>query len=486
MHATYIRRDFLKLSGLGLLGVAGQALAAGEQRPRPNMLVVITDQQHAGMLSCTGNPWVKTPNMDRLAKHGVRFEKAYCANPVCVPSRFSMFTGTLPSAIAMESNGDDHHPVSEKILHNAMGNVLRRAGYQTMYAGKIHLPGQPGVRGRIEAYGFERLAPQDPNGRDEAVGACVQFLQQKHAQPFLLVASLINPHDICYMAINAYARHEGGKIKDGPQQQCLAAALQKPAGVSEQEFFEKHGPPLPSNYEIPAQEPEALSVKKGQRSFRAYTRENWSDQDWRMHRWAYARLTERVDAQIGRILDALEQAGLDKNTLVVFTSDHGDMDAAHRLEHKSMPYEEAIHVPFIVSWKGVTPGGTVDRERLVSTGLDLIPTLCEFAGIPVPTELPGRGVRALAEGRVANDWRKTLVIENTHTRILHMGRSKYVICHAGENREQFVDLDKDPGEMKNMAADPAYKTQVEQGRKALQEWYAKSGLALDRKYIVSD
>jgi choline-sulfatase len=128
----------------------------------------------------------------------------------------------------------------------------------------------------------------------------------------------------------------------------------------------------------------------------------------------------------------------------------------------------------------------VDREHLVSAGLDLIPTLCDFAGIQVPSELKGKSVRKLAEGSSVNEWRKTLVVENEKLRVLHMGRSKYAAYAKGEKREQYMDLEKDSGEMKNFAADPAYKPQVEEGRKLLKEWYKVNDLNLDAKYIVGD
>ena len=120
-----------------------------------------------------------------------------------------------------------------------------------------------------------------------------------------------------------------------------------------------------------------------------------------MHRWAYYRLTEQVDRQMGQVLQALREAGLEEKTLVVLTSDHGDMDGSHRLEHKSMFFEEAARVPFIVSLRGVTKPGLVDNQHLVSSGLDLIPTLCDFAGLKPPAVPRGCSVRALAEGRAA-------------------------------------------------------------------------------------
>jgi arylsulfatase A-like enzyme len=108
------------------------------------------------MLSCTGNPQLQTPNLDRLARTGARFERAYCGNPVCVPSRFCMLSGTMPSRIGMETNGEIGNAVPQKIFDNTMGTVFRRAGYQTVYGGKTHVPGG-GAKRVIERYGFDSL-----------------------------------------------------------------------------------------------------------------------------------------------------------------------------------------------------------------------------------------------------------------------------------------------------------------------------------------
>jgi len=110
-----------------------------------------------------------------------------------------------------------------------------------------------------------------------------------------------------------------------------------------------------------------------------------------MHRWAYCRLTERVDALIGKVLDAIWESGIEKDTLIIFSSDHGDMDSAHRMEHKTIFYEESINTPLIVTQVGQTPAGAVDKTHLISNGLDLLPTLCAFAEIRVPAGLKGSG-----------------------------------------------------------------------------------------------
>jgi choline-sulfatase len=258
-----------------------------------------------------------------------------------------------------------------------------------------------------------------------------------------------------------------------------------PAGVSRSEFFNRLCPPLPDNFEVPQGEPPGVR-QSDWRPFRAYVQAHWTAEQWRLHRWAYARLTERVDAEIGTVLQALRDAGLEDRTVVVFTSDHGDMDASHRMEHKSMPYEEAIHVPLIVSWKGVTPGGAVDRTHLVSTGLDLIPTLCDFAGISSPLELKGRSVKPLAVSDAARaQWRDVLVVENEGCRVVRSERYKYAVYGAGEPREFLLDEQADPGEMRNLAGDPAHRQVLEQHRALLKRWYQEHGESLDAKYVVS-
>ena len=113
------------------------------EQQRPNVLFIMTDQQHAGMMSCTGNQWLKTPALDRLAASGTRFERAYASNPVCVPSRFSLQTGLMPSAIGMSRNEDSPQAaVTDAMVQQSLGNLLQQAGYETVYGGKVHLPGR--------------------------------------------------------------------------------------------------------------------------------------------------------------------------------------------------------------------------------------------------------------------------------------------------------------------------------------------------------
>ncbi len=448
-------------------------LAALVASARPNVLVICTDQQQAGMLSCAGNSWLKTPAMDSLAHTGARFARAYCGNPVCVPSRTGMFTGYTPARLGIEVNGDKAKVrIPADIQQKAMGSLFRDAGYEAAYAGKVH------VVGGVAKCGFDQL--KAAAGDEGTAAACVGFLKQKHEKPFLLVASFVNPHDICYLEFDTSRRvkaADAAEDDDGGGQVAkanVAAALQRPAGVSEAEFFAKHCPPLPANFEPQENAPDALGQPSGR----------WSVDQWRQHRWAYCRLTEQADREIGRVLQALRDAGLEEKTVIVFTSDHGEMDGSHRSRRKGKFFEEAARVPFIVSLKGVTKPGLVDSQHVVSSGQDLIPTLCDFAGIEPPEALLGRSVRALAEGRAAPDWRPYVVSETHGGRMICSGRYKYCVYEKGLSREQLVDLEKDPGEMKNLAADPAYADILARHRQYLREWVETDHDKLAEGYLV--
>lgn len=456
------------------------AALAQQGAGKPNLLLIITDQQHAGMLSCAGNKWLQTPAMDSLAARGVRFELAYASNPVCIPSRVSMVTGHMPSRFGMRSNDEGRNPAPKEAIDQAMGWILRGAGYRTVYGGKTHW-----MRGMtIESIGFEQLTRDE---RDELADRCAEFLRQPHEKPFLLVASFINPHDICYMAIDDFTRSTGKEPmypQSRVERQRLAEALQMPPGVSEDEFFARLCPPLPDNFEVPKLEAEAVALHYlSARSFRLWARENWDQRRWRQHRWAYCRLTEMVDRQIGHVLDALRSSGRDKDTVVIFTSDHGDLDAAHRLEHKSILYEEAARVPLIVGGPGVSRAGAVDRDHFVSVGLDLIPTLCDYAGVDPPPNLLGRSIRPLVDGRAADDWPDQVVVESQAGRMLRTKRFKYVVYQSGRYREQLIDLERDPGEMENLAEDPQFRNVLEQHRRRLRQWVEHAGDAIGATYV---
>lgn len=481
------RREFITATAATAIGLTlgERTLATEGPKPdsRPNVLFIMSDQQHAGMMSCTPNKWLKTPALDRLAASGIRFERAYACNPVCVPNRFSLQTGLMPSAIGMGQNSDSgRSAVTDIMLRQSLGRIFQKAGYETVYGGKVHLPRK---MNNVQKLGYRNLTA---NSRRGLADACAKFIREQHTKPFFLFASFINPHDICYMAINDFRRTKAQAPIGNTDSKTCEAILDRARNSGDiRAFVEKNCPPLPANHEVPEAEPGCITQKYvNARSFRAYVREKWTNNQWRLHRWAYCRLTEMVDKEIEIVLDALREAGMEDNTLIVFTSDHGDMDSAHRMEHKSVLYEESVRVPFIMSYKGRIQAGVVDNTHLVSNGLDLLPTLCDYAGIETPQRLHGRNLRPLAEGKNTNQWRDFVISESQNGRMLRTGRFKYCIYDSGKHREQLIDLKRDPGEMKNLARADDYKDVLHKHRQFLQGWVEKTGDRIAAEYLNTE
>ena len=453
--------------------------SASAKAPKPNILFIMTDQQHWRMLSCFGNPWVKTPHMDSIAATGARFDNAYTTFPQCVPARVSLVTGRMPSYFGVQQNtATIDAQFLPRINHaHTLGALFQAAGYDTVYGGKVHLPtalaGESAVKKQesVSGIGFRTLSADWKRNMAEA---CAAYLRSKHDKPFFMFASFINPHDICGVN-DKLAKSAGQPFGQWSAQFRDGKKLGWPAGVSREQFFAKGCPPLPRNNALPQGEP-ALAAVPEYRSFQKLTEEQW-----RFQQWAYCRLVEDVDACVGTILKALRAAGLEDSTLIVFTSDHGDMNGAHKLANKRALYEEATRVPFIVSFKGKTKPGSVDAQHLLSTGLDMLPTVCDYAGIAVPPDLPGRSVRMLAEGKPANQWRDDVMIELSRGRALRTARYKYI--WYADDSEQLFDVQTDPGELHDLKTDSKLKPVLEDHRRRLAAARARlsDGLVLNVK-----
>lgn len=421
-----------------------------------NVLIIMTDEQSADAMSyIAGKKYLNTPNMDQLAEQGVLFSKAYCANPLCTPSRSSMFTGRYPHELGIMDN--------EKTDVNAsafpvMGAYFAAQGYETGYVGKWHIPAFPLRDKKIS--GFQWSENNQLGGADSLLpGSAIRFINQKRAQPFLLVVSFVNPHNICEWA-------RGDKLPDGTigsapaQAECPPLLPNRAPTVNESDINRDMRLAIQANPKFPVGD--------------------YDDAKWREYRWAYYRLIEKVDGYIGRVINALRISGQYENTLIVFLSDHGDMQGAHRWNQKTVFYEESARVPFILSAPDLTPGKT---DRLVNTGIDLIPTICAYTGVDLPAELPGNNVlkaspgpryvvvsNRLAVGKNIFPGRKEFKPEG---RMLRSKRYKYWIYDEGEQRESLFDIDKDPGEMKDLATLPEYKDLLSKHRRYLKEWAEK-------------
>jgi choline-sulfatase len=445
------RRDFIKLSSSAVALLANTALTrnvlAGRQgrKPKPkNILLILTDQQHIDTIAAGGCRHVRTPALDRLKTSGISFTLSYTANPLCSPARSAIFTGRTSSECEVYVNGRSVRPD----IPNLGQWFSEHTDYETFYAGKWHLPRTytsniPGfkvVNTGIGGFGY--LC-------DTAMSrACEGFLQNRSkSKPFLLVASFMQPHDICeWLRLNM---DDPGKLRY-PE---LAGEL----------------PELPDNFEYDDNEPEAIRKKRlGNEPFKG----NWDKLQWRYYRWSYYRNIEQVDAEIGRVLRAIKDSGREKDTLVVFTADHGEGMGHHQMVRKSSFYNEAAKVPLLFSWPGHIVENKTDTIHLTS-GLDITPTLCDYAGIQPPADMRGVSLRPIIEAKrgSSHDFIVSEVSTNTG-RMVRTEGYKY-ITYKGNLVEQLFNMKNDPGETVNLAANASYASTLAEHQKLLRDFESK-------------
>ena len=459
------RRRFLRAAGAIAVVSAADRLRASPTPHPPNVLILTTDQQFADAMSCRmGSQFLHTPNMDRLAARSLVFRRAYSANPLCMPSRASMVTGRYPVTTGIETNG---RATLDPARFPSLGTIFARQGYATAYFGKWHLPYPIQAK---DAHGFDEMhadvvfTNHDRNLDTRTAAEASQFLATKRSRPFLAWVSFLNPHNICEWA-------RGESLPQGPI---------GPAPPAD------NCPPLRSNHDPQKDEPDIMTLmRRSYQSNPMFPVGNFDDAKWRQYQWAYYRLIEKVDAQVGVVLQALHENHLEQNTIVVFAADHGDCQGAHRWNQKTVFYEESARVPFLVSYPGVVRTGVTDH--LVNTGIDLVPTLCSLAGIKRPASGDGISLMKTATRTSARDSRNYVVASNdmdqgrpvdgttphAKGRMVRSQRYKYCAYDHGEHRESLVDLESDPGEMVNLAADPKHRKILLQHRQMLAEWCAK-------------
>ncbi|MHC5211787.1 MAG: arylsulfatase [Planctomycetota bacterium] len=454
----------------------------------PDILLLMADQFRGDALGCAGHPAVRTPHLDRLAREGAWFRRAYSSTPSCTPARAALLTGMSPWGHGMLG----YSRVAPRYAVE-LPELFRAAGYITHAVGKNHFDPQRATHGyevveldesgRVESEGFEsdyrrwfrERAPARAPGRDpDATGlgwndyraaayalpeelhptrwvadrACAFLDAYDEAQPFLLKVSFARPHspyDPPQRLLDSYADAEIPAAHRGAWSETAFARFSDP---------EAHGA----------------------------ARNNLGPElTWASRAAYYASITF-IDEQVGRILDALERSGRLERTLIVFLSDHGDMLGDHHLWRKTYAYEGSARIPLILWWgdelaaarrgevhRGELPRGEVRGEPVEIR--DVLPTLLDGAGLPVPAEVEGRSLFDLLRADAA-PWREVLDLEHATTywpgnvwNALTDGRFKYVY-HARDGREQLFDLDRDPGETRDLAPDPAH-------RDALAGWRAR-------------
>lgn len=447
-----------------MLGFALSLLAGHVTgQTKPNVLFIMTDQQSHDMMSCAGNKWLCTPNMDKIAGRGYRFDRSYCVNPVCMPSRFSLMTGHYASEVGVKENTQAYDAAKARqiLSRDALGNIFRKAGYETLYSGKTHLYGTKDV----SEYGF-KINTTDPYDGPAlyAEETFAEIGKSKQAKPFLMFLSFLNPHDICYKA-GADKRFPDDLSAANGRETKRLLALQTIMSAAE---YRKQVPPRATNpAPISDEVPAMVAMDVASRA--------WDDAQWDLYNWMYHRLTESVDTQVGRVLTALKNAGLEEDTIIVFTSDHGDMHGAHGLMLKNVMFEECQRVPLIFAGKGIK-SNFVDTSTLTCNGLDFLPTICDLVGIESPKGIPGVSLKPYLTDAGAKPVRQHIITEDHNSHQIHDGRHKYTIFELPGYPETLTDLEGNPGETINYAQNASYAKIKESLKKMLLENLATRGL----------
>ncbi len=447
---TFDRRSFLRTTASALGATAALtsgtrlARAADPANARPNLLFIVCDQMNLDAMSYLGNPHVRTPNLDRLAQRGVTFMESHSTNPVCSPARSSLFTGRMPVETGVVHND---LPIRQGMPN--LGEWLRDgAGYETVYCGKWHLPQGYAY---ADMAGFRALPTGAGQGElDDAwvSRTCEAYLRNRGAnpdQPFLLVASFMHPHDICYWML--------------APETLVPDEMPFPALMDQL-------PALPPNHKSFPEGPPQVGT-----GFPGFD----TDLRWRYYLYNYHRMVEMLDSDVGRLLDALEQTGLAENTVVVFTSDHGEGAARHSNVQKWHPYDESMKVPMLCACPSRIQPGVIDRTHLVS-GLDVMSTLSDYAGIEPPPNARGLSLRPLLEGRQP-EWRDHLVCDwKAEGKVVRTPQYK-LVTYANEPKVQLFDMQQDPWEMTTLADDPRFAGVIDEHRKLLDAWNARMDVA---------
>ncbi|HYN69460.1 MAG TPA: sulfatase-like hydrolase/transferase [Candidatus Eisenbacteria bacterium] len=468
--------------------------AEGTRRRRPNILLIVSDQERADVLGCYGSPWRNTPNLDRLAGEGVRFEACIAPTPICSPTRASLLTGLYPHGHGILNNTHEPDAIRTELPLDipTFPRLLNDAGYRLGYVGKWHI-------GRLppEAYGFHDVVSMHPDivaGTTEeslVVGepALDDPVYARYPRGRLLIAG-IDPRpveetetrrdgDATIGLLERYAKADAPFFLrvdfEGPHHPYMPpepfASLVDPAAI----------PPWPNFEDDCSPKPAAQARLLEQRGVA-----RWSWADWQPVVARYLEFVAFMDSEIGRILDAVDRFGLRDDTVVVHTADHGDMTGSHGGQFNKGPlmYEEVCRVPLIVRhpWIGVigVRGGPVGSPALM-------PTILDLAGVPQPAglhveslvpDLAAAGPVAVAgaagepPGRAAfaeysgEEWGLYTM------RMIRTATAKYVYSPHG--MDELYDLEADPHELLNRADDPAAASLRRDLREQLRDWMIRT------------
>jgi len=467
------RREFLKISAVGGASMALESCAgltkrrnAGSSR-RPNLLFVFADQLGYTRCGYAGDAKARTPNIDALARQGVNFCNAVSNMPVCAAYRASLFTGKYPTSTGMVIN-----ELRMRTGHECFGHVLTHSGYQTGYIGKWHLyanelgnhhdpknsfvppgPNRLGFDGYWAAYnfhhGYYNAYYHTDSPRKIFYG---ENVYEPDAQTDLMIDFLSGSAkaDKAFAAFLSYGTPHDPWADDNVPEEY-------------RKMFEGVSFPNPPNYKD-------RNDKYADGWGRLNPEHRKSLETWRRNYYA---MTANLDWNIGRLLDALDKAGLAQNTIVVFTSDHGEMFGAHGRRAKNIFYEEAARIPFIIRWPVNIPAGLVSDAPLST--VDMMPTILSLMDLKIPEDVEGMDLGSCALGRKGPEPQAAMLQntgacaawENGHEwRALRDKRYTYAVYRVDKS-ELLFDNKNDPYQMTNLAADPGHVKTLARFRKML-------------------
>ncbi len=445
---------------LGVLLAAGAMFAAAPAQ-RPNVLFIAVDDMNND-LGCYGSPIVKSPNIDQLAARGVRFDRAYCQFPLCSPSRASIMTGLRPDQTRVFDLQYHFRTGLPDVV--TMSQLFMQNGYYAARIGKIYHygnPGQIGTDGLDDAPSWKevfnpagidktKLEPQIINHTPKrGLGSSLSFLADKEGRD--------EDHTDGMVATQAIALLE----KHQKEPFFLAVGFYKPhcPYVAPQKYFDLYPldkidvPEIPKDFEKSVPE-SALSSTKPWPNYQL------DRQKLREAKQAYYATISFVDAQIGRVLGALDRLGLRDNTIVVFWSDHGYHLGERGLWMKQSCFEESARVPLVIAGPNTKAGGISKRNVEL---VDVYPTLADLAGLTPPANLPGASLRTLL-GRPDAPWNRPAFTQVQRQGFpghsVRTARWRYTEWDGGKRGVELYDHEKDPGELTNLASDPKFTTIV--------------------------
>jgi choline-sulfatase len=440
------------------------------------VLLVMADQLAAAHLPAYGNGIVHAPRLTALAREGVVFESAYCASPLCAPSRFALLAGRRPSSIGAYDNAAELRAGTPTIAH-----VLRAAGYQTTLSGKMHFVGPD------QLHGFEERLTTDvyPSGFDWTPDWALpegERLEWYHNTTSLLSATVTEAalqtdydDEVCFRAVQKL-RDLSLRSDDRPF--FLTVSFTNPHDPWEMrrrywELYEESAIDLPAVGVIPRAEADAHSLRL--RDMIGLDRRPLGDAEVRRARHGYYAALSYLDERVGEVLDALSATGLERDTIVVFTADHGELLGERGLWYKMSFLDGSARVPLIVRGPGLAPR----RVAGAVSQLDLAPTLAELtgaesrdAGFEGSSLAPALAGSAGGPGEALGEYMAEGV--RAPAVMIRRGAHKYIRCPG--DPDLLYDLTADPRELHDLAHDPASATLLAAFRAESDERWDLAGL----------